>query len=380
MSNPGHEAVRVHYCAFLRSITDPGRLAMALYSEGLINQLALRRANLVTLTVLERSQELLSVVEKKVATSEDAFHKLFKVISQDPTMEELCSLLKKAMGGPNVSLPTDCNTLVGGWRHEMEFVNSCVDVRLQIPGKACVKTIIFELDAHVGDNKESSMNPTIFRDGSQVEWLPSSDGFQTHRKELQLDCTDVGGLAAALFQYKMIDGITNNRAVFPYLPQYERTGEVLSVVQQVVTTSEDAYDIFLRVISQDPSWQCYHLLRKRKVKVDSNGNALTWRWRYKDKTINGCVDIKFQIPENNVVSGIKLMLYGCGDGSTVNPTFTINGKQVEWFKLSLPEKTFGGILKIVIQIENQNVIVYVAVFSKLVIPIFLFCPVSCRCL
>jgi hypothetical protein len=62
----------------------------------------------------------------------------------------------------------------------------------------------------------------------------------------------------------MIDGITNNRAVFPYLPQYERTGEVLSVVQQVVTTSEDAYDIFLRVISQDPSWQCYHLLRKRK--------------------------------------------------------------------------------------------------------------------
>ena len=71
---------------------------MALYSEGLINQLALRRANLVTLTVLERSQELLSVVEKKVATSEDAFHKLFKVISQDPTMEELCSLLKKAMG------------------------------------------------------------------------------------------------------------------------------------------------------------------------------------------------------------------------------------------------------------------------------------------
>jgi hypothetical protein len=235
MSNPGHEAVRVHYCAFLRSITDPGRLAMALYSEGLINQLALRRANLVTLTVLERSQELLSVVEKKVATR-----------------------------GPNVSLPTDCNTLVGGWRHEMEFVNSCVDVRLQIPGKACVKTIIFELDAHVGDNKESSMNPTIFRDGSQVEWLPSSDGFQTHRKELQLDCTDVGGLAAALFQYKMIDGITNNRAVFPYLPQYERTGEVLSVVQQVVTTSEDAYDIFLRVISQDPSWQCYHLLRKRK--------------------------------------------------------------------------------------------------------------------
>ena len=64
--------------------------------------------------------------------------------------------------------------------------------------------------------------------------------------------------------------------------------------------------------------------------MDSNGNALTWRWRYKDKTINGCVDIKCQIPAN---SGVKLMLYGFGDGSTVNPTFTVNGKQV---KLNLP--------------------------------------------
>ncbi|CAI8010856.1 hypothetical protein GBAR_LOCUS7102 [Geodia barretti] len=178
------------------------------------------------------------------------------------------------------------------------MVNGCVDVRLQIPEEACVKAIILELDAHVGGNKESSINPTIFRDKSQVEWLPSSDGFQTYFKELELDCTDVGGLAAALFQKGMIDEKTNNRAVFPRLSQYERTGELLSVVQPVVTTSEDAYDIFLGVISQDPSWQCYHLLTKRKVKVDSNGNALTWRWRYKDKTINGCVDIKCQIPAN----------------------------------------------------------------------------------
>ncbi|CAI8010857.1 hypothetical protein GBAR_LOCUS7102, partial [Geodia barretti] len=260
-TNP-KKALTAHYVAFLRSITDPGRLATALYSEGLIGPVVRNKAKLVTVTELERSQELLSVVWQKVAINEDAFYKLFKVISQDPTMEELCSLLKKTMGGPNVSLPTDCNTLVGGWRHEM--VNGCVDVRLQIPEEACVKAIILELDAHVGGNKESSINPTIFRDKSQVEWLPSSDGFQTYFKELELDCTDVGGLAAALFQKGMIDEKTNNRAVFPRLSQYERTGELLSVVQPVVTTSEDAYDIFLGVISQDPSWQCYHLLTKRK--------------------------------------------------------------------------------------------------------------------
>ena len=83
---------------FCLSITDPGRLAIALYSEGLINRLASMRAKLVTLTELERSQELLSVVWQKVAINEDAFHKLFKVISQDPTMEGLCSLLKKTVG------------------------------------------------------------------------------------------------------------------------------------------------------------------------------------------------------------------------------------------------------------------------------------------
>ncbi|CAI8010853.1 Ankyrin homolog [Geodia barretti] len=71
----------------------------------------------------------------------------------------------------------------------------------------------------------------------------------------------------------------------------------------------------------------------------------------------------------HVVSGVKLMLYGFGDGSTVNPTFTVNGKQVESFKLSLPEETTnGGILK------TEN-IVCVAVFSKLVI-ILLFCPLK----
>ena len=48
------------------------------------------------------------------------------------------------------------------------MVNGCVDVRLQIPEEACVKAIILELDAHVGGNKESSINPTIFRDKSQV--------------------------------------------------------------------------------------------------------------------------------------------------------------------------------------------------------------------
>ena len=42
---------------FCLSITDPGRLAIALYSEGLINRLASMRAKLVTLTELERSQE-----------------------------------------------------------------------------------------------------------------------------------------------------------------------------------------------------------------------------------------------------------------------------------------------------------------------------------
>ncbi|CAI8016133.1 hypothetical protein GBAR_LOCUS9920 [Geodia barretti] len=95
-SNPGHEAFLVHLDTLRAAVTDPGGLATALYSRGLIDRLAYQRANLTTLTMLERSQELLSALDGKIAASEAAFDTFLSLISRNPVMEDMCAVLSES--------------------------------------------------------------------------------------------------------------------------------------------------------------------------------------------------------------------------------------------------------------------------------------------
>ena len=97
-SNPGHEAFLVHLDTLRTAVTDPGGLATALYSRGLIDRLAYQRANLTTLTTLERSQELLSALDGKIAASEAAFDTFLSLISRNPVMEDMCAVLSESRG------------------------------------------------------------------------------------------------------------------------------------------------------------------------------------------------------------------------------------------------------------------------------------------
>ena len=100
-SNPGHEAFLVHLDTLRTAVTDPGGLATALYSRGLIDRLAYQRANLTTLTTLttlERSQELLSALDGKIAASEAAFDTFLSLISGNPVMEDMCAVLSESRG------------------------------------------------------------------------------------------------------------------------------------------------------------------------------------------------------------------------------------------------------------------------------------------
>ena len=97
-SNPGHEAFLVHLDTLRAAVTDPGGLATALYSRGLIDRLAYQRANLTTLTMLERSQELLSALDGKIAASEAAFDTFLSLISRNPVMEDMCAVLAESRG------------------------------------------------------------------------------------------------------------------------------------------------------------------------------------------------------------------------------------------------------------------------------------------
>lgn len=96
--NPGHEAFLVHLDTLRTAVTDPGGLATALYSQGLIDRLVYQRANLTTLTTLERSQELLSALDGKIAASKAAFDTFLSVISRNPVLEDLCALLSESRG------------------------------------------------------------------------------------------------------------------------------------------------------------------------------------------------------------------------------------------------------------------------------------------
>ena len=96
--NPGHEAFLVQLDTLRTAVTDPGGLAAALYSNGLIDRLAFQRANLTTLATLERSQELLSALDGKMAASEAAFDTFLSVIHRIPVMEDMCALLSESRG------------------------------------------------------------------------------------------------------------------------------------------------------------------------------------------------------------------------------------------------------------------------------------------
>lgn len=96
--NPAHGAFIIHLDALKTAVTDPGGLATALYSRGLIDRLAFQRARLTSLAPLEQSQELLSALDGKIAASEAAFDEFLELISTNPVMEDICSLLCETRG------------------------------------------------------------------------------------------------------------------------------------------------------------------------------------------------------------------------------------------------------------------------------------------
>ena len=79
-------------------MTDPGGLAIQLYSKGLIDQVALQRASLTSVTRLERSRELLQKLEDKVKSDKAIFYDFLSILTGDPTMEDICTKLRATSG------------------------------------------------------------------------------------------------------------------------------------------------------------------------------------------------------------------------------------------------------------------------------------------
>ena len=97
-SRPGYDSFLKHLKELESAVTDPGGLAVELYSNGLIDRVAKERASLMALAPIERSRELLQKLEDKIESHEAAFEKFLSILVRDPTFEDICMKLRATRG------------------------------------------------------------------------------------------------------------------------------------------------------------------------------------------------------------------------------------------------------------------------------------------
>ena len=95
---PGHRSLLKHLKELELAVTDPGGLAVQLYSNGLIDQMTRQKASLTSVTQLERSRELLQKLEDKIESDEAIFDGFLSILAGDPTMEDICTKLRATRG------------------------------------------------------------------------------------------------------------------------------------------------------------------------------------------------------------------------------------------------------------------------------------------
>ena len=97
-SRPGYGSFLKHLKELESAVTDPGGLAVQLYSKGLIDQVTRQRASLTSVTQLERSRGLLQKMEDKIKSDEAIFDIFLFILARDPTMEDICTKLRVTRG------------------------------------------------------------------------------------------------------------------------------------------------------------------------------------------------------------------------------------------------------------------------------------------
>ena len=97
-SRPGYLSFLKHLKELESAVTDPGGLAVELYSNGLIDKVAKERASLISLAPVERSRELLQKLEDRIESQEAVFEKFLSILVRDPTFEDVCTKLRTTRG------------------------------------------------------------------------------------------------------------------------------------------------------------------------------------------------------------------------------------------------------------------------------------------
>ena len=82
----------------MSAVTDPGGLALDLYSIGLVDKVARQGASLGSVVSVERSRELLQTLESTIEQDEGNFNKFLSILDRNPTMQDICEKLRATRG------------------------------------------------------------------------------------------------------------------------------------------------------------------------------------------------------------------------------------------------------------------------------------------
>ena len=92
-----HRAFQKHLAVLSDGISDPGWLAIQLYSRDMISRDMIREAQLETIPAPTRTRKLLSAVENQILTSpEPKFRDLLDILHSEPSLEHIARKLEEA--------------------------------------------------------------------------------------------------------------------------------------------------------------------------------------------------------------------------------------------------------------------------------------------
>ena len=84
-----HRIFREHYAKLVEYIQNPFDVAILLYSQGFIASEVRDYTSMATLTTLEKSNALLSAVEKQIHHDPQIFHEFVSALNEDPYLSPM---------------------------------------------------------------------------------------------------------------------------------------------------------------------------------------------------------------------------------------------------------------------------------------------------
>ena len=98
MDTPEYAAFRLLFANLAGGVVDPLKLAVELFSEGLVDKDDIEKAGFETHTKYKRMTHLLKTVLERIVANPETYEKLREVLDREPSYGHLANLMTKTLG------------------------------------------------------------------------------------------------------------------------------------------------------------------------------------------------------------------------------------------------------------------------------------------